>query len=513
MNENSGKSPVRFYIHTLGCRVNQYESDAMAAALKAAGWREIGEDETEADVGIVHTCAVTQEAARKSGQMIRRMKTRFHAKMVVAVGCQVELAAGKTDATLSLGNRNKDQAAAYIIESYAAFSEKGEHVREEDLPERPASLPAYVLTEKENAGKETYFSASFGQHGHREAAEKTTDRKGSAAEGVRKGVRDESLVCHLPERHREQNLAFSEMGRVTGQKGCRAYIKVQDGCDMHCSYCAINKARGASRSRDPFSVFGEAEALLESGYRELILTGIEVSAYGFDFKDRKIRLIDLMERIDAMPGLERMLLASLDPRIADRDFVRRLSGLKHFGAHFHLSLQSGSDAVLKRMRRPYTAKFYAEAVQRIYEYFPEANLTTDLITGFPGETEEEHEASLRFCEAQGFSDFHVFPYSDRPDTEASRLPNKVDKATAKRRLRDFQVLRDLLWKKRASREIGRTHLMLAESVRDGWVKGYSENYLPLLCSAQEAGAELGTVYATEVVAEKDGVLLVRLLKA
>lgn len=626
-SENNNK--VTFYIHTLGCRVNQYESDAIAQELKSIGWVEIEDvgslKEFRPNVAIVHTCAVTQEASRKSGQMIRRMRNRFNADLVVAIGCHVEIVKGNTAADLSLGNKDKNMAAKYIVDCYRdfllkqdsestsqehgsaffSFDNKDDLDDVDNLPqEREQDFKAEQIIKFEfNQANDKYASAKFdrgeaareqidnedvepittlakdtefakdaefskkcncgkyddychcatqeefcenctcqssalglralsakeirqratedGRFGSQlETNDKGSERKdGFTSRGI---VRAETLVCNLPDKHLEQELDFSDMGAISQQKGSRAYIKIQDGCDMKCTYCTINKVRGASRSRDFASIVQEAKTLVDAGYKDIVLTGIEVSAYGLDWQrinrenvsldsqnkyhQPRRSLTDLLEELDKIDGVSRILLSSLDPRVASLDFVQRVAKMKNFGAHFHLSLQSGSTSVLRRMKRPYSSEFYAQAVERIYEYLPEANITTDVITGFPGETEQEHLESLLFCRKQRFSDFHVFPYSDRPGTEASLMSAKVDKEIAKSRLKEFESLRSELWRERASREVGHEHELLVEQIKGPLVRGYSKNYLPIAAESS-ALLRVGEVYKVLVNGYNDESLL------
>ena len=538
-NNFVNRQQVTFFIHTLGCRVNQYESDAIAQALKNNGWFEIKTSEEleckRPNVAIVHTCAVTQEAARKSGQLIRRMRNRFDADMVVAIGCHVEVMHGKTAADLSLGNKDKNKAADFIIESYAEYlRDKASEVNGENFDNnqddyRLDDFKIYADDQNSDLVKDKACTCGkYEDHCHCSSCDCTESSMDNITnhkpESVNVGniervrfspiIREETLVCNLPEQHRGQDISFSDMGSVYRQRGTRAYIKIQDGCDMKCSYCTINKARGASRSRDFSSIIEEAKLLASRGYKDIVLTGIEVSAYGYDFKKlenaKGLHLIDLIEALDKIDGVSRILLASLDPRVASLDFVQRAAKLNNFGAHFHLSLQSGSDSVLKRMRRAYNSNFYHEAVKRIYSYFPKANITTDLITGFPGETEEEHLESLDFCKKQEFCDFHVFPYSDRPGTEASLMPNKVDKNVAKRRLHEFEKLRDELWQRRADLELNEIHELLVEQVNENGAIGYTKNYLPICVPNAKDSSLVGEIVKVLITGRDANLLLAEL---
>jgi threonylcarbamoyladenosine tRNA methylthiotransferase MtaB len=227
-------------------------------------------------------------------------------------------------------------------------------------------------------------------------------------------------------------LEYEEMRLTSTQEHTRAYIKIQDGCNQFCTYCMIPYARGRVRSREKQAVLEEIQGLVENGYKEFVLTGIHISSYGID-KNDKDALIDLMREIDKIQGVERIRLGSLEPRIITEEFVRALSGLNHICPHFHLSLQSGSGTVLRRMNRHYTPEEYIKGVEILRSVFEHPAITTDIIVGFPGETKDEFEETKRFAEAVSFYEMHIFKYSKRKGTKAALMQGQVDEEEKTRR--------------------------------------------------------------------------------
>ena len=358
-------------LHNLGCKVNAYEMDVM---LQEKGYQIVPFDK-KADIYIVNTCTVTNIADRKSRQMLHRAKKLNPDAVVVAVGCYVQngTEAVETDASIDLAignNRKKD--LVQILEDYLENRQQGDTVI--DI----ASTDEY----EEMQLKET--------------AEHT-----------------------------------------------RAYIKIQDGCNQFCTYCAIPLARGRVRSRKPERVIEEVRGLAKAGYHEIVLTGIHLSSYGLDFlgirsadyRDacEKGYLLELIEALADIPGIERIRLGSLEPRIITKEFVTRLSACQKLCPHFHLSLQSGCDATLKRMNRHYDTAQFEEGVRLLREAFDRVAVTTDVIVGFPGETEEEFAQTVEFLDRIGFYEMHVFKYSKRAGTPAAAMKQQVpDQVKAKR---------------------------------------------------------------------------------
>ncbi len=357
-------------LHNLGCKVNAYETEAMAQLLKEAGY-EIVPFEEKADVYVINTCTVTNIADKKSRQMLHRAKKRNPDAVVAAAGCYAQVAAdrlladGAVDVIIG-NNRKKDLAG--ILEEYFAAKASG-------------------------------------------------------------GAEEDCRVLDIAKTREYESLSIRTSAGHT-----RAFIKIQDGCNQFCSYCIIPYARGRVRSRVASEILEEAKTLAGAGYREIVLTGIHISSYGLDMPpEERVGLIDLMEQLDGIDGLSRLRLGSLEPRIVTEDFVRRAAALKTVCPHFHLSLQSGCDATLARMNRRYTTDEYAAGCGLLRKYFDRPAITTDVIVGFPGETEEEFARTVSFIKQLGFYELHVFPYSRREGTRAAAMPDQVDEAVKKER--------------------------------------------------------------------------------
>lgn len=357
---------------TLGCKVNQYETDAMRGSFEAEGY-EVKEFSQEASVYVINTCTVTNMADRKSRQMMHRAKKKNPDGIIVAVGCYVQAAKEQLEEDtlidLVIGNNMKSQVVQ-IVEQYI---QDNRHTEDRD---------AYVAD-----------------------------------------------IAHSHE--------YETMHIETVSEHTRAYIKIQDGCNQFCSYCIIPYARGRVRSRKMEDILQEVRDLTANGYKEIVLTGIHISSYGLDFEHtadeqedygpfKNSALIDLIEALSGIEGLERIRLGSLEPRIITENFVRRLCKVPQICPHFHLSLQSGCDETLKRMNRHYTTALYLEKCGILRQYFDRPALTTDVIVGFPGETEEEFAQTERFLETVHFSDMHIFKYSKRRGTKAAEMPNQID---------------------------------------------------------------------------------------
>ena len=364
--------------HNLGCKVNGYEMDYMQQMLQEKGYNIVSFD-AKADIYIINTCTVTNIADRKSRQMLHRAKKLNPEAIVVAVGCYVQ--AGKEDALkdmsidLAIGNNRKKDLIS-ILEEY--------------LAER--KLQTQVT--QDNACTDT---------------------------GTQKTLNGKTII-DIDHTNEYESMKLTRTAEHT-----RAFIKVQDGCNQFCSYCIIPYARGRIRSREIEEVLEEVKGLAENGYREVVLTGIHLSSYGMtngnDFSQSK--LIDLIQAVQEIDGIERIRLGSLEPRIITEDFVRKMAECSKICPHFHLSLQSGCNAVLKRMNRKYTAEEYYEKVCILRSYFENPAITTDVIVGFPGETEEEFRETEAFLRKVGFYEMHIFKYSRRKGTPAAIMEGQV----------------------------------------------------------------------------------------
>ncbi len=351
--------------HNLGCKVNSYELDVMQQMLEEKGYKIVSFDQI-ADIYIINTCTVTNIADRKSRQMLHRAKQKNPQAVVVAVGCYVQTDSEGVEMDesidLAIGNNRKKDLVP-ILEAF--------------------------LEEREDKTL----------HG-------TT-------------IIDINSPCD-----------YEEMTLKRTAEHTRAYIKIQDGCNQFCYYCIIPYARGRVRSRKQEDIVAEVNGLVAAGYREIVLTGIHISSYGIDFDGSKqytgtSRLIDLVEEVHKIEGLDRIRLGSLEPRIVTEDVAKRLAALPKLCPHFHLSLQSGCDETLKRMNRRYTTGEYLQGVKYLRQYFEHPAITTDVIVGFPGETEEEFDATKAFLEQVRFFEMHIFKYSRRAGTVADKMPGQL----------------------------------------------------------------------------------------
>ena len=396
---------MKFHCYTLGCKVNQYETQAMEQQLIALGHENAPEEES--DVLIVNTCTVTSVADRKNRTLIHRLRRDYPQAILGVCGCYAQVS---TDEVRAMG--------ADVI--------SGSGGRQEFVQ---MLLQAY--------------------------------RERTKLESV-----DRAL----------QRRAFEVLPAGGLSARTRAMLKVQDGCSNFCTYCIIPYARGPVRSLPLEEAVAQTKALAAAGYREIVVTGIEIASWGWDFKDGS-RFTDLAAAIcEAAPGV-RIRLGSLEPRIVDEDFCRRLSAFDNFCPHFHLSLQSGSDPVLARMHRKYDSARYLESVRLLNAAFPGCAITTDLIVGFPGETEEEFAASLAFAETCGFSAMHIFPYSRRAGTPADAMPDQIPKAVKSARAARASAVAAKLREQYDAALIGTAQEVLFEQVEDGFFTGHAKNYV------------------------------------
>lgn len=436
---------MKVYFLTLGCRVNQYETDA-ARRLFLDNGHENADSPEEADVCIVNTCSVTGEADRKSSQMLRRMAKNNPDAVIVAMGCASELKNGEVPADIVIGTRDKNTVVTRVEEFFA------------------------------HRGKELTHSASH--------------------------VRPE--VSKTDEYH--------DFGTVLSPEGTRAFIKVEDGCNNFCTYCVIPYARGRVVSRSEESCLKEAEFLVSSGFKEIIVSGIHLCSYGKDQGKDILSLLELLKKIDSIEGLQRLRLGSLEPKSMTPEFISGLKELKHLCPHFHLSLQSGSDTVLKRMNRKYTTAEYEDRVKALRAEFPDMSLTTDIITGFPGETEEEFAETIEYAKKLGFAKIHVFPYSEREGTKAADMP-QMDMSIRKARAKRLIEVSDELASEFASSMTGKETEILIEKIeeKDGRIiaEGYTGNYVRAFAEVEKDKFLRGDIVKGTVVrAEKENIFVI-----
>ncbi len=394
---------------TLGCKVNQYETNAMSQKLIENGYKVV-EHTQKADIYIINTCTVTNMSDRKSRQMIRRAKEMNPKAFIIAVGCYVQVSKEEVEKIeeidLALGNEEKVNIVDYCNK---------------------------LLEEKDS-------------------------EKQSAMEDVM------------------QAKEFSEFGETSYTEKTRAVIKVQDGCDRFCSYCIIPYARGRVRSRKPEHIIKEIENIAKQGIKEVVITGIHIASYGKDFRNG-YKLIDLLEEINQIEGIERIRLGSIEPLLITEEFVQRLTKLEKICEHFHLSLQSGCDETLKRMNRRYTIEQFTEIVERLRVAYSNVNLTTDIIVGFPGETEEEFNKTYKFLENIKFYKMHIFKYSQRKGTKAAEMPEQISPEEKEKRSKKLIELSDKNEEEYNKKYIGKTVEVLWEEEKQGTYKGHTKNYV------------------------------------
>ncbi|WP_288683881.1 tRNA (N(6)-L-threonylcarbamoyladenosine(37)-C(2))-methylthiotransferase MtaB [uncultured Eubacterium sp.] len=408
-------------LHNLGCKVNSYETEAMTQLLKKAGY-EIVSFQDQADVYIINTCSVTNMADRKSRQMLHKAKKQNPNAVVVATGCYVQTATEKVVQDLSID---------LVVGNN----------RKKDIVE--------ILNE--------YY------------AEK------EAGEQVK-----EEYVIDINHTDEYEDLEISTVTEHT-----RAHLKIQDGCNNFCSYCIIPYARGRIRSRTMESIKAELERLSASGFKEIVLTGINLSCYD----DNGKKLIDVIEMADNVNGIERIRLGSLDPEVVTEDFVERLGKVKKICPHFHFSLQSGCDKTLKAMNRHYTSDEYYEKCQLIRKYIDNPAFTTDVIVGFPGETEEDYISSREFVKKVKFAELHVFKYSKRDGTVAAKMPNQIDEKIKTLRSEDLIKTGEELTKEFRQAKIGQgTTVLFEEKIlldnKEYWV-GHTVDYIKIAVPEKE----------------------------
>ena len=444
-------------LHNLGCKVNAYELEAIGQKLQEKGYRIVPFD-SEADIYIVNTCTVTNIADRKSRQMLHREKKRNPDAVVVAVGCYVQTGKEKAlldeSIDLAVGNNRKKELPE-ILEEFLEKREEGHN----------GGQAASVI-----AAEKTLAHRSVADMDREQDYEEMLPEPEEAVPGKR-----------LPEDH------------------TRAYLKIQDGCNQFCSYCIIPYARGRVRSRKPENVLREVRLLAAAGCREVVLTGIHISSYGMDFirktdgdylaggsdlrrtAQERQYLLNLVKDIAGVEGIERIRLGSLEPRIITREFAEGLAALPQVCPHFHLSLQSGCDATLKRMNRHYTAEEYYEKVKLLREVFGRPAITTDVIVGFPGETEEEFAATRAFLEKVHFFEMHVFKYSVRQGTAAAAMPDQVPEQVKNERSARLLELESRMSREYRETYIGKEITVLTEDCLplsgESWRLGHTQTYV------------------------------------
>lgn len=400
---------------TLGCKVNQYETNAMIQNFIQKGYT-IEDSDKKSDIYIVNTCTVTNMSDRKSRQMLRRVKELNPQAIIVACGCYAQV--GKTELEkikeidLILGNNEKKDIVEYVEE----YMQKQEH----------KSIINDLMSQKE----------------------------------------------------------FIEFGDITFTEKTRAVIKIQDGCDRFCSYCIIPYARGRVRSRLPDNIISEITEIAKEGIKEVVITGIHIASYGKDF-NKSYTLIELLEEINKIEGIERIRLGSLEPLIITEDFVNRIEKLEKVCHHFHLSLQSGCDKILKSMNRRYTIEQFINIVDLLRKKFNDIILTTDIIVGFPGETDSDFEETYNFLSDIKFYKTHIFKYSQRKGTKAAQMKNQISGEVKEKRSKRLIELSNKNQKEYNESYIGKKVEVLMEEQKNNVYQGHTKNYILAHCESNE----------------------------
>ena len=402
--------------YALGCKVNQYESEAIAELFAQRGYEVVPIEDT-ADIYIINTCTVTNFGDKKSRQLIRKVKRQNADAIVAVVGCYAQTAPAELEAVegvnLVIGTKDKSR----IVELVEAYRKE---------------------------------------------------------QGVCNYVTD---IMH------ERIFEPLEIKKLSNRT--RAYLKIQDGCSQFCSYCIIPYARGPIRSREPQDVIAEVRRLAENGFQEVVLTGIHVASYGKDLKQTS--LLEIIQQVHAVDGIERIRFSSIEPNVVTEAFAAEVAKLPKVCDHFHLSLQSGCDKTLREMNRRYDTEKYRQAAARLRRYLPDVASTTDMIVGFPGETEEDYQQSKVFAKEMAFSKIHVFPYSPKKGTPAAERKDQLQNAVKQARSHDLIALSDAMTEVFLTAHLGRKMSVLFErEVAPNWYEGHTTNYIKVHVFSRQA---------------------------
>lgn len=420
---------MKVFFHTLGCKVNQYETQEMREQLKKNGY-EITDNENVADIFVINSCTVTSESDRKTRQCVRHYKKKYPESTVVLTGCMPqsfpEMAEKLTEADIVLGNKNNKLLASSLDEYF------GECCR----------------------------------------------------------------ILHLEQHQSGESLVSS--GISDFEERTRATLKIEDGCDRFCSYCIIPKARGRVRWKPIEDIKNEVKSLADNGYREIVLVGINLSAYG---KGSELNLADAVYAVAENDKIERIRLGSLEPDHITDELIEKLAKCEKLCPQFHISLQSGCDKILKKMNRHYTSEEYFALCEKLRKEFKDCTLTTDIMVGFPHETQEDFEITKAFAEKVGFEKIHIFPYSRRSGTVADKMDCQVEKSVKAQRVSELSRVADKIRNEFLHKQIGKTLSVLIEGKqRDGEYFGYTPNYTPVKIQGE---IEIGKIIQVEIVSVND----------
>ena len=438
MGENNRRYKIAFV--TLGCKVNQYETNAMIQ--KLSDKYDIVSHTEFADIYIINTCTVTNMSDRKSRQLLRRCKEINKDAYIIAVGCYAEVSREELEkideVDLVLGNKQKKDIDLYI-ESFLENKNSNNSSK-------------FIYDSKDNTNNNEYI----------------------------------------------------EFGTVTYTEKTRAVIKIQDGCNNFCSYCIIPYARGRIVSRNKDNIVKEISKITERGIKEVVLTGIHISSYGKE-KDDGYRLIDLLEDINKIDNLKRIRLGSLEPTLITDEFCTRLKKVTKMCHHFHLSLQSGCDKTLKEMNRKYTCEEFLEVTKRLRKLYDDVILTTDIIVGFPNETDEDFEKTYEFLKEINFYKMHIFKYSPRKGTVAYKMKNQISGAIKDVRSHKLIKLSNENEKRYLKSYIGKNVNVLFEEKDGEYIKGHTQNYI--MCKAKLDESKINDIVTVKAIEEKGDCLI------
>lgn len=450
---------MKVAFHTLGCKVNHYETEAIKEAFVSRGAEIVGEEDP-ADVYIINTCTVTNIADRKSRQFIRRAKKANPNAAIVVTGCYAQVAsddvAAMPEVDLIMGNNRKSEICGLVMEKLA-------------------------------------FKSSTA----------------ASAEGSGASDSNRAEVLVTP---RNELTFYEDLGKIksASDEMSRAYIKIQDGCDRFCSYCLIPYARGPVRSRPAAEIVEEVRDLVEAGFREVVLTGINTALYGTE-AGAECSLSELLTMLDELESSEdfRVRLSSLEPTVVDKDNVEEIIRHRRLCHHLHLSVQNGSDSVLKAMNRHYTRDEYLDIVFMLRSHDPLFGITTDIIVGFPGETDKDFEDTRDIVKKSAFGRTHVFRYSPRKGTAGAAMKDAVPEQIKKDRAEALESLGEKAAKAFTGANLGITHTVLIEESCDGYATGYTGNYIKAYIEDPEGWIEAGKLYKAVLTRTfRDGALAV-----
>ena len=429
-------NPMSVGIYTLGCKVNQYESEAIAERLVKNGF-SIADHGERCDVYIINTCTVTAESDRKARQFIRRAIKKNPDAYVIVTGCMAQTSADDIKRIEGVDYVTGNTKKLSTVEAAVSFRERK------------------IKNAEPEIFHEDIFEACF------------------------------------------EDMSIERFDRT------RAYVKIEDGCENRCTYCIIPSARGKVRSKKPEDVISEVKALVLGGCREVVLTGIETASYGKDLEG--CNLADLLSEVDKIEGLDRIRLGSLDPSLMNEEFVARISALASLTPHFHLSLQSGSDRVLALMKRKYNSKMAMAVIERIRAAIPDVQFTTDIIVGFPGETEEDFLDTVDFVKRARFLSAHIFQYSKRKGTPAATMSDQVPDPVKADRSARLIALQKEITENVLAREIGREYNVLFETQVKDYITGHTPSFIEIRVRSDLSLC--GEIHRVRIVGVEDGACL------